>query len=93
VKIGTVIGQMVATLKHPHFDRTRVLVVQPEVLEGLDGGEPILAVDCVGADVGQRVLWVDDGAAARGLLGLAGPIRTVIVGVVDEVSVTRRDAT
>jgi ethanolamine utilization protein EutN len=93
VKIGTVIGQLVATCKHEHLHGCRMLVVQPETLDGLDGGEAILAVDRVGADVGQRVLWVDDGSAARGLLGLTGPIRTIIVGVVDEVAVARRGAT
>lgn len=93
MKIGTVVGQLVATLKHEHLHGHRLLVVQPEVLEGLDGGEAILAIDRVGADVGERVLWVDDGAAARGLLGVSGPIRTIIVGVVDETATRRQGAT
>jgi ethanolamine utilization protein EutN len=85
VKLGRVVGQVVATLKHADFEGYRLLVIAPERTAGLDGGPPLLAIDRVGARVGERVLLVDDGAAARGLIGRAGPIRSMVVGVVDEV--------
>ena len=86
MKVGRVTGQVVSTLKHPHLDGKRLLVVEPEAQSGLAGGPPVIAVDTIGADVGERVLLVDDGAAAREVLGLVGPIRALIVGIVDEVS-------
>jgi ethanolamine utilization protein EutN len=81
-----VIGQVVCTLKHPHLEGRRLLVVQPDSLGDLRSGKARIAVDLIGVEVRERVLVVDDGAAARGLLGLAGPIRCVIVGKVDEVA-------
>lgn len=85
MKVGRVVGQVVATLKHADFEGYRLLVVAPEAIAGLAGGDPLLAIDRIGARVGERVLLVDDGAAARGLIGRAGPIRSMVVGVVDEV--------
>jgi microcompartment protein CcmK/EutM len=86
VKIARVIGKVVATLKHADFVGYPLLVVQPEDVDGLRGGSPVLAIDRIGVDVGERILLVDDGAAARGLLGRAGPIRAMILGRVDEVA-------
>jgi ethanolamine utilization protein EutN len=82
-----VIGQVVCTLKHDHLQGRRLLVVQPETHQGLKAGKARIAVDLIGADPSEQVLIVDDGAAARSILGLAGPIRCVIVGSVDEVDV------
>ncbi len=87
MKIARVTGQMVSTLKHPHLDSRSILVVEMESLSGLEGGRALLAVDTIGVGVGERVLVVDDGAAARTVLGLTGPIRTLIVGRVDQTSV------
>lgn len=85
MKVGRVTGQVVATLKHAHLEGRRLLIIEPEAVDGLSAGSPTIAVDGIGCEVGERVLLVDDGAAARGLLGLSGPIRAVVVGVVDEV--------
>ncbi len=85
MKVGIVTGQVVATLKHAHLEALRLLVVQPESLAGCEAGAALIAVDRLGAGVGERVLLVDDGSAARGLYGRSGPIRAMIVGIVDEV--------
>ena len=86
MKTARVVGQVVATLKHPDLEGRHLLVVQPEEFGTLAGGKPLVAVDLIGVEIGERILLVDDGAAARGLLGRAGPIRAMIVGVVDESS-------
>ena len=44
-------------------------------------------MDLIGSRVGEQVLVVDDGAAARSVFGRAGPIRCMIVGRIDEVHV------
>ena len=90
MKVGTVTGQLVGTCKHPQFEGYRLLVVEPEKLGGLGGGPALIAIDRIGARTGERVLLVDDGSAALGLLGNSGPIRSMIVGVVDE-TVTEPD--
>jgi microcompartment protein CcmK/EutM len=84
MKVGRVVGQVVGSEKHPQLEGCSLLVVRPESLGGLDGGSDLIAVDRIGVSVGERILLVDDGAAARLLFGSAGPIRAVIVGVVDE---------
>ena len=53
-------------------------------------GEPngyLIAVDVVDAGVGDRVLICDEGTSARQIFGIdTGPIRSVIVGIVDEIA-------
>ena len=51
-----------------------------------DGSLPLIAVDSVGAGVGERVLVLDEGNGARQVLASAdGPVQSVIVGIVDDV--------
>ncbi len=54
-----------------------------------DGEKYVIAVDLVGAGVGETVLVEDEGNSARQLMGNLknAPIRSVIVGIVDQVSV------
>jgi len=58
-------------------------------LEGKPESKYWLAVDVVQAGVGDRVLVLDEGNSARQVLGEEpnGPVRAVVVGVVDEVEV------
>jgi ethanolamine utilization protein EutN len=53
-----------------------------------DGEKYVVAVDLVGAGVGETVLVEDEGNSARQLLDAVpnGPVRSVIVGIVDEVT-------
>jgi len=86
--VGRVIGTVVATLKHAALAHTKLLVVQPCDLEGRDDGAAVVALDQVDAGVGDRVLVLDEGSSASQLLGRPrGPIRTLVVGVVDAVHV------
>jgi len=84
MKIARVVGTVVGSVKHSQMHGRRLLVLQPLSLGKLSGGEALIAVDMTGVGVGEEVLFVDDGAAARTILGSAGPVRTVVVGVVDE---------
>lgn len=87
MKVAQVVGQVVGSQKHVQLEGQSLLVVRPESLDGLTAGGELIAVDRIGVEIGERVLLVDDGAAARLLFGSSGPIRTVIVGVVDEADV------
>ena len=80
--IGTVVGQVWATRKEPTLEGLRLLVVEPWVEGGT--AETIVAVDPIGADMGERVLVVF-GRAARHAIGRGQDIgfQTAIVGVVD----------
>jgi ethanolamine utilization protein EutN len=83
--LARVVGEVVATVKHPHLASQRLLLVHPEPTPGRPESASVIAVDTVDAGIGDRVLVVDEGnAAAQVLRRPRGPVRTVIVGVVDE---------
>lgn len=86
--IGRVVGPVVATVKIPHLEGRRLLLVD-QLGPGADPtGEYDVAVDVARAGPGDTVLVLDEGNGARQILGLdPGAIRAVIVGVVDQVSV------
>jgi ethanolamine utilization protein EutN len=52
-----------------------------------DGGY-LICVDTVGSGAGEAVLILDEGNGARQVLGLSeGPVRAVVVGIVDQLTV------
>ena len=84
--LGRVVGDVVATIKHAALRERKLLLVQPLTGEGTPVGRPTIAVDSVDAGLGDHVLVVDEGNSAAQVLDKPrGPIRTVVVGVVDEV--------
>jgi microcompartment protein CcmK/EutM len=88
--IGRVTGTVVATIHHQTFDAHKTLLVDMLDLDGQPTGYYDIAVDVVQAGVGDVVLVLDEGNSARQLVGQEpdGAIRAVIVGVVDEITVT-----
>lgn len=86
MKLGRVVGTVVSTINSPAFDG-RTLLVCDVLGPGLEpAGGYLIAVDTVGAGAGEVVLLLDEGNSARQVLGAEGaPIRTVVVGIVDEV--------
>ena len=86
--LARVVGEVVATVKHPHLAGKKLLLVQPEQTPGRPQPASVIAVDTVSAGIGDRVLVADEGNAAAQVLRMPrGPVRTVIVGVVDETDV------
>lgn len=88
MQVGTVIGTVVATQKYAKLHGAKLLLVQPEQPDGSPRGVPVLAIDSVGAGVGERVLVVIEGKAAGDALGRKGaPVDAAIVGIVDVLEV------
>lgn len=87
--IGKVIGTVVATIKISHLEARKLLLVDQLDLNGQETGYYDIAVDVVQAGPGDTVLVIDEGNGARQILGLdPGAVRAVIVGVVDEVTLS-----
>ena len=85
--LGRVVGDVVATIKHGELDRRTLLLVQPLAGDGTPRGARVIAVDAAQAGVGDHVLVVDEGnSAAQVLARPRGPVRTVVVGIVDDVA-------
>jgi ethanolamine utilization protein EutN len=84
MQIGRVVGQGVATVKHPSLHGWRLLLVQPLTPEGKEDGEPLLAIDQLGAGTDHRVILSNDGSGARELVGSkTSPVRWMVLGVCD----------
>jgi ethanolamine utilization protein EutN len=82
MKLCRVEGSVVGSVHHKVYDGQKLLIVTP-----VDGGDSFLAVDRVQAGVGDTVLVNQEGNGTRQLLKLGQqvPIRSLIVGIVDEV--------
>jgi ethanolamine utilization protein EutN len=85
MQIGEVVGHAVATVKHASLTGWRLLVVQPMTENRKPDGEPLLAIDSLGAGTGDRVILSNDGAGARQLVGIKNsPVRWFVMGLCDE---------
>jgi ethanolamine utilization protein EutN len=87
VRLCRVVGNVVATVKHPMYRGQPLMVVQPIDAGGRDVGASFLAVDRVQAGPGDHVLVLTEGTGVRQILelGTQVPIRSLIVGIVDHV--------
>ena len=85
--IARVVGDVVASQKHPSHEGCKILLVQPLQLDGRERGDPVLALDAVDAGVGDRVLVVQEGVSAMMTVGRPqSPIDMAVVGVIDTIS-------
>lgn len=88
MKLARVIGSAHSTIKNEAYHSAKLLVVQPLDLQMRDRGRTQLAVDMVGAGIGDTVIVAEEGRAAREILGNPrAPIRTTALGIVDRVDV------
>jgi ethanolamine utilization protein EutN len=80
-----VIGTATATVKHPTLQGAKLLIVQPRKSDGqTPDGDPLLAIDSIGAGRGETVLISSDGRFAREWLQAeATPVRWTIIGIQD----------
>lgn len=85
--LGRITGEIHSTINHPFYDGKKMLIVEKIRPDGTPAGDYLVAVDTVGAGPGETVLVLDEGNGARQILASAtGPVRSVIVGIVDAVS-------
>lgn len=82
-----VVGPMWAAVKHPAFAGRPLFVVQPLDEKGNDTGTSFVAVDHAQAGVGDKVIVLTEGNGVRQILKMGDivPIRSIIVGIVDQV--------
>ncbi len=84
MQIGKVVGLAVASVKHKSLEGWRLILVQPLGADQNADGEPLLAIDNLGAAPGQHVMLSSDGAGARKLVNARNsPVRWMVLGVCD----------
>lgn len=82
---GIVVGNAVATVKEPSLHGYRLILCQIFGEDGKDDGTPIVAIDNLGAGIGQKVVVSTDGIGARQMLGVEkSPARMFIQALIDE---------
>ena len=85
MKIGKVIGNVVSTRKNENLIGCKFMTVEPLKGFGGDGGN-IIAVDNVGAGIGELVIIATGSAARTGTNMENMPVDAAIVGIVDSQS-------
>lgn len=84
---GKVRGSVYGTINHPFYDGKRLLIVDHLSEAGQPTGKYLIAIDSVGAGAGETVLVIDEGNSARQIIeNNSAPLRSIIVGIVDEIS-------
>lgn len=82
--IGKVTGSIVSTRKQENLVGNKFMVIEP-IQAGNSEKVKVVAIDNIGAGIGEYVL-VAQGSAARIGCGLAdSPIDAAIVGIIDDV--------
>jgi ethanolamine utilization protein EutN len=83
--LARVTGRLVSTIHHASMDGCKLLVLDKLDHAGEPTGNYVIAVDAVGAGAGETVLMLDEGNGARQILGGKDlPVRSVVVGIVDD---------
>ncbi|MED4017739.1 EutN/CcmL family microcompartment protein [Sutcliffiella cohnii] len=91
MQLGTVIGNVWATRKEDNLTGLKFLIVQPELPKGSAIKEPFVAVDRIGAGVGDKVMVTNGSAAANMDRSISLPIDALIIGIIDSVDVEGGD--
>ncbi|HEY7286797.1 MAG TPA: EutN/CcmL family microcompartment protein [Vicinamibacterales bacterium] len=84
MQLARVIGDVVATRKDEALSGIKLLLVQPMTPERQPVGRPLVAVDAVGAGVGEDVFFVRGKEASFPFYPAEPPVDAGIVGIVDE---------
>ncbi len=81
--IGKVVGTCVATVKDPKLTGLKMLLVQPTTPTGENSGAMIVAIDSVGAGVGEVILFASGSSARQTEATNNKPVDAVIMAIVD----------
>ena len=88
MQICRVVGTVVSTQKNKKLEGAKLMLVQPLTLDEQPKGPALMAIDSVGACIGEKVLVVIEGKAAGDALGKkAAAVDAAIIGIIDAVEV------
>jgi microcompartment protein CcmK/EutM len=83
VQLARVIGDIVVTRKDENLTAIKLMVLQPIAADGSNVGRTLVAVDAVGAGVGETVFFVRGKEASFPFFPIEVPADAGIVGIVD----------
>ena len=85
--LGKVVGTVVSTRKEPTLDGSKLLLVRGLDLDGKPTAAVVVAVDAVGAGVGEVVLYASGSSARQTEMTKDRPVDAVIMAIVDQLEV------
>ncbi len=77
--IAKVMGSVISTRKNEKLIGSKFMIVEP-----VNGGSSMVAVDDIGAGIGEYVLVATGSAARVGCGAETSPIDAAIVGIIDD---------
>jgi ethanolamine utilization protein EutN len=83
MQLARVIGDVVMSVKDEKLAGIKLLLLQPLTADRQPAGRPLVAVDSVGAGVGEEVFFVRGKEASFPFFPAAPPVDAGIVGIVD----------
>ena len=86
--LGKVIGNVWATQKYEAVKNFKLMFVQPVNAENEELGDPIIAVDTVGAGPGETIFYITASEAVIPLPVEMAPVDASIVGIVDTLNLS-----
>lgn len=83
MQLARVVGNVVSTVKNEALEGRKILIVQNlnENLEAI--GKPLIALDAIGAGVGELVIWCRGKEASFPFMRDNTPTDCTIIGIVD----------
>jgi microcompartment protein CcmK/EutM len=85
--LGRVVGTVVATRKEPELEGLKLLLVRAADVEGKATGGLVVAIDAVGAGVGEVVLYASGSSARQTAVTKDRPVDATVMAIVDQVAV------
>jgi microcompartment protein CcmK/EutM len=83
VQLARVLGEVVSIMKDPNLTGLKMLVLQPLAASGEPAGRTLVALDSVGAGVGENVFFVRGREAAFPFYPVEPPADATVIGIVD----------
>jgi microcompartment protein CcmK/EutM len=84
--LARITGNVVSTIHHPIVDGKKMLLAERLDQDSKPTGGYVIAMDAIGAGMGETVIILDEGSGARQILDDdQAPIRSIVVGIVDAV--------
>ncbi|MHB8875506.1 MAG: EutN/CcmL family microcompartment protein [Myxococcaceae bacterium] len=85
--IGKVVGTVVATRKEQELEGLKFLLVRGQDLDNKPTATLVVAVDAVGAGVGELVLYASGSSARQTLVTKDRPVDATIMAIIDQIEV------
>ncbi|MDY5606844.1 MAG: EutN/CcmL family microcompartment protein [Lentihominibacter sp.] len=88
MKIGKVVGHLWSTKKQDSLTGMKLMIIEPmDPMEKCKEQLPIVAVDSVGAGIGEIVIYATGSSARKAIANSEAPVDAAVLGIVDNIEI------